>query len=441
MRLFARKPAKKIVFLSRQSFYPSEDFKLLERALAGHLPDWRIDYACYADTAQERGGFSRRIIWTILQLARVASARLCIVDGYCPAVAIPRLASTTVVVQLWHALGAFKRFAWQTLDSTEGRSRQAAETLAMHRNYDLVIAGGPGAVQPFSEAFAIPPECILPIGLPRLDLLLAMRGLPSTASSATGRFASNLTDASQHPSNPLAAKCLAARAIVKSRYPQLNTNRLKVLYAPTFHRQNDTSVINSSTSQLIKALGDSCLLLISPHVLSQPPSSKPPKTLYQLAQTIQNAQFDHSASPTDSVVWCQEENNFALLAQVDVLVTDYSAIALEAAAIGTRTLFYVPDIATYRLDPGLNVDPQQLFPNLCFEDATALAKALKSIPQADDTLPTPDAFQSFARDYLVTPLAGATERIAQTICARLNVSFTPTPSTSEKMPTKRGEKT
>ena len=46
-----------------------------------------------------------------------------------------------------------------------------------------------------------------------------------------------------------------------------------------------------------------------------------------------------------------------VLSWVDYVVTDYSAVAFEAAVASKKVLFYVPDIEEYRRSPGLNVDP------------------------------------------------------------------------------------
>ena len=57
-----------------------------------------------------------------------------------------------------------------------------------------------------------------------------------------------------------------------------------------------------------------------------------------------------------------------LLSVADALVTDYSAVAYEAAAVGVPVFFHVPDIDDYRKTPGLNVDPLQDYPGCSSRD-------------------------------------------------------------------------
>ncbi|MDR2106045.1 MAG: hypothetical protein LBP24_01400, partial [Coriobacteriales bacterium] len=125
----AKTAKERIAFLSRQSKAPSLDFTLLEAALRARLPGWEVATSCYRD----KGGLIARVIGTLRHLRLVATSRLCVVDGYTPAVSIPRLDPSLAVVQLWHALGTFKRFGWQAVDSSEGRTRLQAEQLRMHR--------------------------------------------------------------------------------------------------------------------------------------------------------------------------------------------------------------------------------------------------------------------------------------------------------------------
>ena len=55
----------------------------------------------------------------VRQIWHVATAELCLVDGDVPAVSLPKRHRSRVV-QVWHALGAIKKFGYQALDTPAG---------------------------------------------------------------------------------------------------------------------------------------------------------------------------------------------------------------------------------------------------------------------------------------------------------------------------------
>ena len=134
--LFPRR--RKIVFLSRQASRPF-DFVLLEPELKRRFPNYTIVWSCVAEIGK------MSVLLMVKQIWHVATAELCLVDGYVPAVSLP-LRHRSRVIQIWHAPGAIKKFGYQAVGTPAGRSRRAAESLRMHRGYDYVVAGMPGAV-------------------------------------------------------------------------------------------------------------------------------------------------------------------------------------------------------------------------------------------------------------------------------------------------------
>ena len=115
-RLFALFPQrKKIALLSRQSARPF-DFELLEPALAKAFPGYQIVWCCVAH------GGEMTVTLMLKQLWHVATATICLVDGYVPAVSIPKGPRRSSCIQLWHALGAVKKFGFQSLHTAAGRA-------------------------------------------------------------------------------------------------------------------------------------------------------------------------------------------------------------------------------------------------------------------------------------------------------------------------------
>lgn len=109
------------------------------------------------------------------------AARFGVIDRYDPVISLLDFAceptalrgaqhlefpAVPVVIQLWHAFGAFKKFGYQAIDVAEGHTAEEAAAFKIHRNNSWVICSGEGARTAFAEAFACPVERVLPIGRP-----------------------------------------------------------------------------------------------------------------------------------------------------------------------------------------------------------------------------------------------------------------------------------
>ncbi len=352
---------RKIVLLSRQAARPL-DFALLEPELSRRFPDRRIVWCCVAEIGRMSVSLMVRQIW------HVATAELCLVDGYVPAVSLPRRHRSRVV-QVWHALGAIKKFGYQALDTPAGRPSRIARELRMHRGYDLVIAGLPGAVPVFAEAFDVPEEKIAALGLPRVDYLRS----PSFAERRRKRFTR--------------ADRVLAEAFV--RYPEDVRERPLVLYAPTFRKANaDEHWLAHAVDDLRQALaGANVRIAVAGHPLEHAHD--------EAGEAGAPVAFVHGVATID------------LLHAASYVVTDYSTVAFEAGFAEKPVLFYVPDIEEYRLSPGLNVDPLRDLPTLSSQSAAGLAPVIAGEKPYDA-----GAFRAFMEWKARGVDDGAIERIA-----------------------------
>jgi len=339
----------RIVLLSRQSDSASLDFRLLKDCLKKHMPDWSLAESYHR--RQTLPGILRDVFL-------VASSHVCILDGYHPAVSIPKVKQELLVIQLWHAMGAIKRFGWQAVGLKTGRPERMAKGLSMHANYSAVIAAGKGCIPAFTEAFRCSEESIVVLGLPRMDYLLREDKLP----------------------------------------PRSSPDKITLLYVPTFReRQSDAKEMETYIAQLASALpADTYNLLVSAHPFSS------------AAQTTNN---------NNSATYAPHIPSIDLLKHADYVVTDYSAIAFEAALIRKKVLFFVPDIETYRVSPGLNIDIEVSFPHISFRLAEDLELFIKqdSIQNHYEKA----GFWEFCDDYLIINPEGSTERIVMFIEERV----------------------
>jgi CDP-ribitol ribitolphosphotransferase / teichoic acid ribitol-phosphate polymerase len=347
---------RKAVFLSRQSDRPSRDFILLAEELRRRDPDLEIVMRCRM-VGRSFSGRIAAIAPTIGQMYHLATARVCVVDGYVIPVSLLTHRPGFYVVQLWHALGAVKRFGYQALDRPGGRSSSLASAMRMHRNYDVVLCAGPATVPVFAEAFGVDPSVVRPTGLPRVDYLRA-----------------HADDARVTPVPPVVAAMRRAFPVLDER------ERTVVLYAPTFRRDGGERYRDVAE----RFFGARYTLIIKPHPLE--------------AARVEGPE----------VVNAGEIDILDLLPLCDVVITDYSAVAFEACVLDLPVFFWVYDIDEYVRAHGLNIDVLAEMPQVSSRDLEELAGRI----DARDRYPE---VTRMLKDRYASAPAGCTGRIADLI--------------------------
>lgn len=311
-----RKVKNKIVYLSRQSNELSIDMKMLSDEVARISPDtkqvFRLKMISPGIMAKIKYIFS-----VIGDIYHLSDARIAICDTYSIPVSCLRHRKELYIIQMWHAMGAVKKFGLQSLGRKEGRDEKVSRAMNMHRNYDCVFAPSKATAGFYMEAFGTPKENIEIFTLPRIDYLL------ENAKEMKECFLQE---------NP------------KIRQKQI------VLYLPTF-RENEEEIIHSleeafSTERNVE-------FVVSVHPLS--------KTKIE---------------PCNPVF--KGRDTFELIKIADVIITDYSACAFEASILEKPLYFYVPDYEEYSINRGLNIDLKKEMPSAVFENPQLLYESIMS---------------------------------------------------------------
>lgn len=283
----------KITMLSRQSDSPSLDFRLLMTELQQQDKDVKVVVLCkkIGPTFKDKVSYG---VYMLRCMVHISTSEVAIIDGYVIPISILDHKKNLKIVQIWHALGAIKKFGYQALDASEGRSRKLAVAMNMHKRYDYIICASSVTKTFYQEAFNAPAEKIIVKGMPRVDYL---------KQDATELHQKFLED-----------------------YPQYKTGET-ILYIPTFRKSVIKGVKNIS-----KRFGDSGFnLIIRPHILSEVPVD-------------QKFTIDEKYS------------TFDLMKFADYIITDYSAASIEASVLGKPMFFYIFDVDGYKNNRGLNVD-------------------------------------------------------------------------------------
>ena len=303
----------KIFFLIRQSDRPSIDF----RKLIGNLNE-NYDFKIVVMTKRVEKNIwdvlTKNVIYFFRQMYHLATSKVCIVDGYNITVSVLNHKNSLKIFQIWHSLGAIKKFGYQSL-ITE-KQKVIAKEMYMHKNYDYILSASTETTKYLKESFGYSNDKFIIGTLPRVDYL---------------KEHSNIN-----------------RDKIYQKYPNFK-NKKVILYAPTFRPNN-----NYKIEDVINKFSDEKYVLI----LKLHPNIK---------EKYQNK---------NNVYLCNEFTTLQLLSVANFVITDYSGLSLEASVLNKQTYIYAYDYNEYKKNPGINVDLKKEFKNYFFNNIDDLYDSL-----------------------------------------------------------------
>lgn len=331
---------KQVFFLSRQSNDIPLNYKILMTELDGKNIKYR--YICKKvdsginDSIRTYGNHSNIKILFIKffkniknvfgyyfslynQMYLIAKSKVIIVDGYNLPVSLLKHKKGTKIIQMWHALGAIKKFGYQAIGKKDGVPIRFSKILKMHANYDYILSGSKAMNKYFAEAFNTPVENVLAIGTPSVDYIRNMD------------------------------KGIAEK--LKKEFPILKKKK-NVLYSPTFRNDKTNNI-----GELISSFDfEKYNLIVTNH----------PK--------IEDDSYDRR------IVYISKEkfDVFDIFTISDYVITDYSALMIDAALINKKVLLYVYDYEKYSLDNGINIELLKEWPTLAYKDAKKINNILSN---------------------------------------------------------------
>ncbi len=342
-----RKVQNKVAFISRQSEKPSTDFRYLISALRAEHPEYALEVHCKM-IPEGITGKIKYVKELFVQMKAMATSKVVVLDGYCILASMLKHRKELQIIQLWHALGAFKKFGRSILDREGGKSSAVANAFKMHDNYTLIAASGDKCVPAFSEAFGQPAEKFVPIGIPRMDYL--------TSEEENERL----------------------KEAVFAKYPELDNGKKNILYAPTFRdTDEDRRALAEAAEDLINRVNyDEYNLIFKHHVVD---TNK--EQLYY-----------------DSRTNCVEGEAFTgmdFMAVADAVITDYSSIIFEAALKDLPIYLYCFDSDKYIDERGFYIDFWRDIPALYSKNAKGVCTFISDKAKAPE-----EKTEQFKTDYV-----------------------------------------
>jgi len=310
----------RITIISRQSNQSSIDIDLLAERIKKEMPDYEVTVLCRK--LDNKVTYLGHMITT--QMHSIATSKAVLLDSYCIPISFLRQRDSLKVIQMWHAMGAYKKFGKSILGQSEGSSVKIAELMHMHRGYDKLLASSETGMIGFAEAFGYGPESFEIIPLPRTDLLRS-------------------TEYKE-----------AKRAEILDKYPILKDKK-NILFAPTF-RKSDEAGLHEQQDMVRNFASlvdyDKYNLVLSSH-----PSISRDVTING-----------------DAVI--TGYTTMELMTAADYFVTDYSATIYEAAVMGIASYIYAYDLDKYVASRGFYLDPYTDLPAVPYKDAGEVIKAI-----------------------------------------------------------------
>lgn len=235
-------------------------------------------------------------------------------------------------VQLWHGV-SIKEIGLRNLPPGRALGPQLARVLATCGPYARMLGTAAAGEAEWRRWFAF--ERYAPIGYPRNDVLY------------------------REPTESDLAGC--DRASYERAQATLARGKRVILYAPTFRDGRPEWVLQAGLDKLAQAAaqgGD--LLVVNLHPVESP-------------------QIPRLAPHLPGVVFVQPRTDlYPLLGKASALITDYSSVMFDYLHADRPVLLFRPDHAAYtEKSRKLFDDKLSVLPGPLFDDATALARALR----------------------------------------------------------------
>ena len=252
------------------------------------------------------------------------------------------------VLEIWHATAALKNF---------GNCVQRDYEI---KNYDYAIANSDFYKGVYAQAFNLPEENVLVTGIPNNDKIFDDHFVQDT------------------------------KVRLLEKYPVL-ANKKVITYAPTFRGRISTYFKEAKIdlARVHQALGEDYVIIYKAHPL------------------ISGSAYENNPH----VFFIEEEPISSIFCVTDVLITDYSAIAVDWMVFDKPIIAYVPDFKSYSKKPGLTIDYLQEFPGAVTFNEGELIQALQA---TDSTSYQKERALFFKKTYNYCD-GKATERVLKVI--------------------------
>lgn len=275
----------------------------------------------------------KKVFTHIITEYHIATSRFVIVDDYYFPLYVTKVRKDTIVIQVWHASGGFKKIGYSVLDKSFGVSESTVKIINIHSNYTYCLMGSKYNAKFYSEAFRTD------ISKFRTDI-----GIPRTDVFFNNELKQNLLEN------------------VRNRYG-LPSDKKIILFAPTFRGNNRASAHYQDDldfSIMKENIGNNYIILLKLHPWIT--------EKYQINDDLKDFLFDVSDYP--------DINELMMIS--DIMITDYSSAIFEYSLLEKPMMFFASDYYDYIDERGFYIDFRKDLPGKVYTDTLSMAKDIKN---------------------------------------------------------------
>lgn len=314
---------KNISFLSDSRNDISGNFEYIYEEIKKRQSDFKLAFYLKGSIKQDKS------FTELNTLAKaIATSKYIMVDDFYPLIYPLKIRKNSELIQVWHAVGAFKTFGYSRVGMPGGPKL----TSKNHRNYTKVLVSSKNIVNKYAEGFGIAESAVIPIGAPRTDLFF----------------------------DEVRKKEIVDR--LHEELPFINGKKV-ILFAPTFRGNGQQTAYYPfgmiNFKEIYEALKNEYVFLLKIHPFVQ---NKP-----EIPYEYDNFFYDVSEY--------REINDLLLIS--DQLVTDYSSVCFEYALLNKPMVFFSPDLGEYMSDRDFYYDYFDFIPGSYASNTTMLIEKLK----------------------------------------------------------------
>lgn len=292
----------------------------------------------------------------------VATAKYVFLNDASNVIACLPMRKETVVTQLWHACGAFKKFGMSTAELIFGDDRKTLKKYPYHNNYTYVTVSSPEIVWAYEEAMSCEKKkgVVVPIGTSRTDVFF-------------------MEDRKQAAFKTLYDKVPAARG------------KKVLLYAPTFRGRvaKAKAPDKLDIDMLYENFSDEYVLLIKHHPFI--------KKKTEISNKAKKFAFDVTA----------DMNIEDLLFVSDICISDYSSLVFEYSLFERPMIFFAYDLDEYYDWRGFYYDYKDFVPGPIYTETKQIVDYIKDVDNKFDK----EKVVNFRNKFMSACDGNATNRI------------------------------
>lgn len=260
-----------------------------------------------------------------------ATSKFIILDDYYRPLYGYKFKKNVEVIQLWHACGAFKKFAFSSIDYQESHTEEYEKEA--HSHYTKVITSDKEVNKHYSDAFRIDESNVLDFGIPRTDMF----------------YDKDYKD--------------YIKSMIENKYPNIIGKKV-ILYAPTFRgggKDRQEFDINIDYRKIINELGKEYILILKLH------------------PAVTKNGIDIDDKYKDNVInlsLYRDINELFLV--TDILITDYSSVIFEYSLLEKPMIFFSYDLDSYLDERNFFYDYEAFVPGPIVYDNDGIVDIIKN---------------------------------------------------------------